>query len=175
MLNFSVLNFKDKPFLVQGTVGAEIIDELSPFPSEYVVNKKRFSSFFQTDLLMILMRFQVSSSSCLWSTNSKLHPGNSHRCYRLWLSCNSVGRCDSCFNVGSSSGKSFRYEKYGCSYSDHRRFFYVFFFCRFRKGCKIFRFSGIFKRCWLGNGNIYDVAFVNDKYTFSLFGSTKGM
>jgi nicotinamidase-related amidase len=53
--------FKDSPFLVEGTSGVEIIEELKPFPTEYIVNKKRFSGFFQTDLLMILMRLKVTS------------------------------------------------------------------------------------------------------------------
>jgi len=53
--------FKDTPFLVEGTEGAEIIDEIKPRPKEYIVNKKRFSGFFQSDLLMILMRLKVTS------------------------------------------------------------------------------------------------------------------
>ncbi len=53
--------FKESPFLVEGTSGAEIVEELKPLPSEYLVNKKRFSGFFQSDLLMILMRLKVTS------------------------------------------------------------------------------------------------------------------
>ncbi len=58
---FRYQHFKDRPLLVEGTEGAEIIDELKPLPSEYVVKKRRFSGFFQTDLLMVLMRLQVTS------------------------------------------------------------------------------------------------------------------
>jgi nicotinamidase-related amidase len=48
-------------YLVQGTSGAEIIEELKPCPNEYIVERKRFSGFFQSDLLMILMRLKVTS------------------------------------------------------------------------------------------------------------------
>lgn len=53
--------FQETPFLVEGTEGADIIDELKPLPTEYIVAKRRFSGFFQSDLLLILMRLRVTS------------------------------------------------------------------------------------------------------------------
>jgi nicotinamidase-related amidase len=53
--------FKEKPFLVQNTEGAEVVDELKPLPSEYSVSKQRFCGFFQSDLLMILTRLKIES------------------------------------------------------------------------------------------------------------------
>ena len=42
--------------LVPGTWGAATHDELSPLPGEYVMIKRAFSSFYQTDLEMMLRR-----------------------------------------------------------------------------------------------------------------------
>lgn len=53
--------FEQKPFLVQGTEGAEVVPELKPLPSEVTVDKHRFSGFFQTDLLMILRRLEIKN------------------------------------------------------------------------------------------------------------------
>jgi|ERR1700722_411607 len=53
--------FKENPYVIENSKGAEILDELKPLPSEYIVAKRRFSGFFQSDLLMILMRLQVTS------------------------------------------------------------------------------------------------------------------
>lgn len=58
---FRLQLFKEKPFLIEGTKGVDIIDELKPRFSEYIVNKKRFSGFFQSDLLMILTRLRIQS------------------------------------------------------------------------------------------------------------------
>lgn len=54
--NFRLENFEKTPFLVMGTKGADIIDELKPEPTDLILDKQRFSAFFQTDLLMLLMR-----------------------------------------------------------------------------------------------------------------------
>lgn len=43
-------------FLIEGTAGAEIIDKLKPLPDEIVINKRRWSAFFGTELDMILRR-----------------------------------------------------------------------------------------------------------------------
>lgn len=42
--------FEKTPFLVQGTEGAEVVDELKPLSSEYQVMKHRFSGFCLPDL-----------------------------------------------------------------------------------------------------------------------------
>ncbi len=43
-----------EPHCIDGTWGAELVDEVSPRPEDYVVKKRRFSAFFQTDLDLIL-------------------------------------------------------------------------------------------------------------------------
>jgi nicotinamidase-related amidase len=46
-------------YVVPGTKGAEIVQELSPQPGEYRVVKPRFSAFFGTELELILRRLAV--------------------------------------------------------------------------------------------------------------------
>ena len=46
-------------FIVPGTPGAEIVDELQPQDGEYVIVKPRWSGFFLTELLLILSRLGV--------------------------------------------------------------------------------------------------------------------
>lgn len=41
---------KTKFYSLQGTEGAEVIDELKPKPTDVVLSKRRFSAFFKTDL-----------------------------------------------------------------------------------------------------------------------------
>jgi len=55
---------RDKPeiqdrLLVQGTWGAEIIDELMPQKGEMVIEKRRFSAFAGTELDMMLKTFDI--------------------------------------------------------------------------------------------------------------------
>lgn len=56
---FRVKMFGSNPILVEGSPGAEMVDELKPLPHEIQVNKKRFSGFFHTDLLLILIRLGI--------------------------------------------------------------------------------------------------------------------
>ncbi|MFH1403858.1 MAG: isochorismatase family cysteine hydrolase [Candidatus Altiarchaeota archaeon] len=46
--------FSEKPYLVRGTSGAEVVGELAPLETEHVVEKQRFSAFFQTGLKHLL-------------------------------------------------------------------------------------------------------------------------
>ncbi|HHU87287.1 MAG: cysteine hydrolase family protein [Pelotomaculaceae bacterium] len=46
--------------LIEGTKGAEIIDGLKPVKGEYIVVKKRWSAFFQTELDILLRRLKVN-------------------------------------------------------------------------------------------------------------------
>jgi len=46
-------------FIVPGTSGAEIVEELQPQEGEYVIIKPRWSAFFNTELLLILNRLGV--------------------------------------------------------------------------------------------------------------------
>lgn len=43
-----------KPHAIQGTPGAEVIDELAPAPEDLILRKRRFSAFFGTGLEKIL-------------------------------------------------------------------------------------------------------------------------
>jgi nicotinamidase/pyrazinamidase len=52
---------KMKPHSIHGTEGAEIVDELSPHPSDLVIPKRRFSAFFKTGLEEILRSRRVDS------------------------------------------------------------------------------------------------------------------
>jgi nicotinamidase-related amidase len=48
-------------FLVEGSRGAEIIDQLKPLPSEIVITKKRWSAFFHTELDLMLRREKIEN------------------------------------------------------------------------------------------------------------------
>ncbi len=45
---------------VEGTKGAQIIDGLRPLKGEYIVVKRRWSAFFQTELDLLLRRLNVA-------------------------------------------------------------------------------------------------------------------
>jgi len=49
------------PHAVEGTKGAEIIDELKPGDDDYVVKKTRYSGFFETELDSLLRKLGVNS------------------------------------------------------------------------------------------------------------------
>lgn len=53
--------FSEKPFLVKGSKGAEIIEEIKAVKGEYIVEKQRFSAFFQTELLILLNRLNIKT------------------------------------------------------------------------------------------------------------------
>jgi len=46
---------------VKGTPGAEVVEELKPGKSDYVVEKKRYSGFFQTHLDLLLRELKVDT------------------------------------------------------------------------------------------------------------------
>jgi nicotinamidase-related amidase len=48
-------------FLLEGSKGAEIVEAIKPLPSEVIVTKKRWSAFFQTELDLILRRYQIET------------------------------------------------------------------------------------------------------------------
>lgn len=56
---FRLQMFKDSPFLTESSTGAEIVEELKPLPDEFKVIKRRFSGFFQTELLLLLLRMGI--------------------------------------------------------------------------------------------------------------------
>jgi len=58
---FRIELFKKKPFLVDGTTGANVVKELQPKCDEYIVKGTRFSGFFQTDLQLILTRLGIKT------------------------------------------------------------------------------------------------------------------
>ena len=47
---------------IAGTKGAEVIPELAPQACDYVVPKRRYSGFFQTDLDILLMSITIAIS-----------------------------------------------------------------------------------------------------------------
>lgn len=57
-----------------GTTGAEIIPELAPEKGDFIVPKRRYSGFFQTDLHLLLVELQV--------TNVILTGLHTHMCVR---------------------------------------------------------------------------------------------
>ncbi|MGI6655632.1 MAG: cysteine hydrolase family protein [Desulfobulbus sp.] len=51
--------FRKQPYLLPGTEGCAIVDELMPLPGEYQIIKQRFSAFMQTELDLMLRRLHV--------------------------------------------------------------------------------------------------------------------
>ncbi|WP_209676398.1 cysteine hydrolase family protein [Methanolinea mesophila] len=51
--------FARRPFAVDGTRGARVIDELAPEAGEYIIKKVRMSAFFDTDLDLLLRSMGV--------------------------------------------------------------------------------------------------------------------
>ena len=49
-----------RKYIVAGTKGAEIVEELQPLPGEEVLVKPRFSAFFATELAVMLHRQKIS-------------------------------------------------------------------------------------------------------------------
>lgn len=47
--------------LKEGSWGAEIVDELKPMGSDYVINKQRASSFYQTNLNLLLKNIRTET------------------------------------------------------------------------------------------------------------------
>jgi len=46
-----------------GTDGIEVVDELAPKADEYVLRKRRYSAFYQTDLEIVLRNLKRDSSA----------------------------------------------------------------------------------------------------------------
>ncbi len=49
------------PHAVEGTKGAEVIDELKPQPGDYVIPKKTYSGFFETIMERVLRELDVDT------------------------------------------------------------------------------------------------------------------
>ncbi|HDD43984.1 MAG TPA: cysteine hydrolase [Candidatus Desulfofervidus auxilii] len=68
------------PHCIKGTKGAEVISELAPQKGDYIIPKKRFSGFFNTELEEILKKEKITSvhvvgvctSICVMETVSDL-------------------------------------------------------------------------------------------------------
>ena len=52
---------KREPHCIDGTWGAEVLDELNPQEGDLSIKKRRFSGFFQTDLELILRELDVNT------------------------------------------------------------------------------------------------------------------
>lgn len=50
-----------KPHSLRGTQGAEVVDELKPESTDFVLPKRRFSAFFKTDLDQTLRTFGIDT------------------------------------------------------------------------------------------------------------------
>ena len=65
-----------KPHCIEGTEGAQVIDELKPTPQDIILKKKRYSGFYGTDLEKILKEIKcdvaevvgVCTSICVMDT-----------------------------------------------------------------------------------------------------------
>ncbi len=52
--------FKRQPFAVEGTHGAQVVDELAPAPGEYIIPKIRMSAFIGTELDLMLRNLGIT-------------------------------------------------------------------------------------------------------------------
>ena len=52
---------KRTPHCIEGTWGAQVIEELRPKAQDYCIPKRRFSGFFQTDLDLVLRELEVKT------------------------------------------------------------------------------------------------------------------
>ncbi|MFC1851084.1 cysteine hydrolase family protein [candidate division CSSED10-310 bacterium] len=53
--------FREKKYCVPGTAGCEIVAALKPASDEYIIVKKRFSAFMNTELDIILRRLEIEN------------------------------------------------------------------------------------------------------------------
>lgn len=49
------------PHAMRGTKGSEVVDELKPQKSDFIISKRRYNSFFGTDLDMLLRELKVDT------------------------------------------------------------------------------------------------------------------
>jgi len=49
------------PHAVVGTEGAQVVEELKPKISDYIVSKRRYSGFYQTDLELLLRELKIDT------------------------------------------------------------------------------------------------------------------
>ncbi len=49
------------PHAIKGTEGAEVIDELKPKDGDFIIEKRRYSSFYETGLDMLLRELKVDT------------------------------------------------------------------------------------------------------------------
>lgn len=49
------------PHAMRGTKGSEVVDELKPQKNDFVIHKRRYNSFFGTDLDMLLRELKVDT------------------------------------------------------------------------------------------------------------------
>ncbi len=53
--------FRQTPFAVEETMGAQVISDLEPVPGEYLIRKTRMSAFMQTELDLMLRTLSVDT------------------------------------------------------------------------------------------------------------------
>jgi nicotinamidase-related amidase len=97
--------FRKHPFVVKGTRGAAIIDELVPLKGEYVIPRVRMSAFMGTDLdlrlktlgLTDLVLTGVQTPNCIRTTASDGMALN----YTLYIASDAVGSQNDEINNGN--------------------------------------------------------------------------
>jgi len=52
--------FQEHPFAVEGSLGAQVVDELLPAPEEYLIHKTRMSAFIGTELDLMLRNLGIT-------------------------------------------------------------------------------------------------------------------
>ncbi|MDI9609168.1 MAG: isochorismatase family cysteine hydrolase [Candidatus Verstraetearchaeota archaeon] len=100
---------------IAGTKGAEVIDELKPQEKDFVVRKRRYSGFFQTDLDLLLRELKVDrlvltgidTNICVRHTAADAF----FRGYRIVVVRNAVASWDGA--EGNEKGISYMSEIYG--------------------------------------------------------------
>jgi ureidoacrylate peracid hydrolase len=99
------LELKDKKVLVAGSKGAEICSEIAPKPNERIINKHRYSAFYNTDLEVVLRGLGVSdliisgimTNVCCESTARDAF----FRDFRIFFLADGTGSGDEILHLGS--------------------------------------------------------------------------
>ena len=95
----------------EGTPEAEIIDQLAPLPEEKVINKHRYSAFYNTDLEITLRCLKISdivfcgvmSNICVESTVRDAY----FRDFRCFVPADAVGSISEQLQVGALRGMAY--------------------------------------------------------------------
>src|SRR5699024_6397891 len=59
--DFGIGDYVEPPSVIEGTKGAEVVEELKPKDSDIIVKKTRYDAFFKTELDLILRQMNVKN------------------------------------------------------------------------------------------------------------------